>query len=93
MLAHERPWRFVVILAAALAICFCSMAGSDAAGEQQDRQGKATTFAAALDAMVLWRKRFNFMTSREANWNRCEAPAEQRRRRSMPTVRRTSEVS
>jgi len=52
MFAHERPRRFVVILAAALAICFCSMAGSDAAGEQQDRQGKTTTFAAAIDAMV-----------------------------------------
>ena len=51
MFAHERPRRFVVILAA-LAICFCSMAGSDAAGEQQDRQGKTTTFAAAIDAMV-----------------------------------------
>src|SRR6516162_7542115 len=56
MLAHERPWRFVVILAAALAICFCSMAqarqGNDEAGEEQDRQGKTTTFAAAIDAMV-----------------------------------------
>jgi hypothetical protein len=82
---------------AALAICFCSMAqarpGNDATGEEQDRQGKTTTFAAALDAMVLWRKRFNFMTIREANWNRSEALAEQRRKRSMPTVRRTSEFS
>ena len=53
MFAHERPRRFVVILAAALAICFCSMAqarpGNDEAGEQQDRP---TTFAAAIDAMV-----------------------------------------
>ena len=56
MFAHELPRRFVVILAAALAICFCSMAqarpGNDEAGEQQDRQGKTTTFAAAIDAMV-----------------------------------------
>jgi hypothetical protein len=56
MFAHERPRRFVVILAAALAICFCSMAqarqGNDEAGEEQDRQGKTTTFAAAIDAMV-----------------------------------------
>jgi hypothetical protein len=56
MFAHERPRRFVVILAAALAIWFCSMAqarpGNDSAGEEQDRQGKTTTFAAAIDAMV-----------------------------------------
>jgi hypothetical protein len=55
MFAHERPPCFLVILAA-LAICFCSMAqarqGNDAAGEEQDRQGKTTTFAAAIDAMV-----------------------------------------
>ena len=55
MFARERPRRFVVILAA-LAICFCSMAqtrpGNAAAGEEQDRQGKTTTFAAAIDAMV-----------------------------------------
>jgi len=54
MFAHERPRRFVVILAAALGICFCSMAqtrpGNAAAGEEQDR--KTTTFAAAIDAMV-----------------------------------------
>ena len=56
MLAHERPRRFLALSAAALAICFCSMAharqGNDAVGEEQDRQGKTTTFAAALDAMV-----------------------------------------
>jgi LTXXQ motif family protein len=50
MFAHERPRGFLVLLAAALAICFCS--GNDAAGEEQDRQGKTTTFAAAIDAMV-----------------------------------------
>ena len=56
MFAHERPRRFLVLLTAALAICFCSMAqarpGNDAAGEQQDHQGKTTTFAAAIDVMV-----------------------------------------
>jgi hypothetical protein len=56
MFAHERLRRFVVILAAALGICFCSMAqtrsGNATAGEEQDRQGKTTTFAAAIDAMV-----------------------------------------
>jgi len=51
MFAHERPRRFLVVLAAAQAICFCSLA-QDAAGEEQDRQGKTTTFAAAIDAMV-----------------------------------------
>ena len=51
MFAHERPRRFLVVLAAAQAICFCSLA-QDAVGEEQDRQGKATTFAAAIDAMV-----------------------------------------
>ena len=51
MFAHERPRRFLVVLAAAQAICFCSLA-QDAAGEEQDRLGKTTTFAAALDAIV-----------------------------------------
>jgi LTXXQ motif family protein len=51
MFVHERPRRFLALLAAALAICFCSH-GNDAAGEEQDRQGKTTTFAAAIDAMV-----------------------------------------
>jgi len=51
MFAHERPRRFLVVLAAAQAIYFCSLA-QDAAGEEQDRQGKTTTFAAAIDAMV-----------------------------------------
>src|SRR5437868_2706056 len=54
MFAHKRF--FLVPLAAALAICFCSMAnarqGNDATGEEQDRQGKTTTFAAAVDTMV-----------------------------------------
>jgi hypothetical protein len=50
MFAHERPRRFLVLWAAALAICFCSK--NDAVGEEQDRQGKTSTFAAAIDAMV-----------------------------------------
>ena len=56
MFAHERPRRFLALSAAALAICFCSMAharqGNDAVGEEQDRQGKTTTFAVTIDAMV-----------------------------------------
>jgi hypothetical protein len=56
MIAHERPRRFVFILAAALAVCVCFTAqarpGNDTAGEEQDRQGKTATFAAAIDAMV-----------------------------------------
>jgi len=53
MFAHERPRRFVVILAAALAICFAqARPGNAAAGEEQDRQGRTSTFAAAIDAMV-----------------------------------------
>jgi hypothetical protein len=50
MFAHERPRRFLVLLTAALAICFCSKVR--AAGEEQDRQGKTTTFEATIDAMV-----------------------------------------
>ena len=50
MFAHERPRRFLVLWAAALAICLYF--GNEAAGEEQDRQGRTTTFAAAIDAMV-----------------------------------------